>query len=456
MAKAKTLTATAVSNIKPATERLEISDAGCPGLRLIVQPSGHKSWAMRFYRPNGKPTKLTLGPVNLSGEAVSEPKIGKSLTLAQARKIAADINAQREQDVDVVAVRKTAKRRQGELLSDRLSHTFAEAVRDFIDDHKVAKTGKKPRRWREVARLLGLYYDADGNEPTVIKNGLCDLWAEKPIVDVDGDDIYHLVEEARRSGIPGLERRNSGTSDARGRSMADALGTMFKWLSRHRRIKANPCIGAHRPPPPATRDRVLNVKTDVRNADELRLFWAATAEVGEPFGAILKLLILTGCRLNEIARLEESELTDDLEMIRLPGSRTKNNLPHDVPLAPLAREILAGTKRTPNCKYVFSTNGRTPVSGFSKIKSRLDEVMDIPHWRIHDLRRSAATGMAGIGIQPHIIEAVLNHVSGAKSGVAGIYNKERYESQRRAALERWADYIANVVEGKVAKIASLR
>src|SRR5207253_1116296 len=118
-------------------------------------------------------------------------------------------------------------------------------------------------------------------------------------------------------------------------------------------------------------------------------------------------------------------------------------------------------------KFVFTTNGKTPISGFSKIKGRLDALMltaeekergrdsTLPHWRIHDLRRTAATGMAGIGIQPHIIEAVLNHVSGAKSGVAGTYNREAYEPEKRAALERWADYVAGLVSGRKTKVVQL-
>jgi hypothetical protein len=227
---AKTLTAVAVAKMKPASDRLEIPDAGAPGLRLVIQPTGHKSWAMRFHRPNGKSAKLTLGLVNASEATVTgEPKIGRSLTLAQARKIAGDINAQRDDGIDVIAVIKTDKKRRQVTLLDRLSSTFSIAARDFIDDHKVAKTGRKPRRWRDMARLLGLDYDADGSEPTVIKNGLCDLWADKPVADVTADDVYHLIEEARRHGIPGLKRRNSGTSDARGRSMADALALQLSF-----------------------------------------------------------------------------------------------------------------------------------------------------------------------------------------------------------------------------------
>lgn len=293
------LTQAAVAKLKPAAERREIADTGAPssGLRLVIQPSGTKSWAMRFRRPNGQHGKLTLGPVDLSGKEVAdEPAIGHPLTLAGARALAAEITRQRVRDLDVVAEHRANKHRRREAIQNRGDNTFGQAVQKFIEGHKVRKSGAKPRRWREVGRLLGLDYPLAGGGPTVIKHGLSDRWRDKPIAEIDGHDIYNVIEEARRQGIPGLERRNEGVSDPRGRRMADALGTMFKWLHRHRKIATNPCIGAYRPPPPAARERVLNVKTDVRNADELRWFWAASDRVGEPFGALLKLLQLTGCR----------------------------------------------------------------------------------------------------------------------------------------------------------------
>jgi integrase len=278
------------------------------------------------------------------------------------------------------------------------------------------------------------------------------------------------VDEARRTAIPGLPPRNDGTSDARGRKMADALGALFKWAMRHRRkfLDANPCLGGYRPNPPVARDRVLNFRFDVRRADELRWFWSSCDAVGEPFGALLKLLLLTGCRLSEIARMTRGELSDDLATLRLPRERTKNNRPHDVPLAPMARAILKTVPRIDGCPYVFTTDGRTAVSPGSKLKRRLDAAMlaeaekecgddaTIAPWRLHDLRRSAASGMAAIGIPPHIVEACLNHISGAKSGVAGIYNVEQYEPEKRAALARWADHIEGLVSGKRAKVIPLR
>jgi integrase len=461
------LTAVTIPKLKAAPVPLEIPDTGCPGLRLVIHPTGRKTWIMRFRRPDGKNAKLTLGSFDPAAEAAADPKIGDPLTLAAAHSLAADVKRKRERGIDVIAAHKTEKRVRREAVVGRGSNLFPAAAREFIDSHKVEKTGQKPRRWRETAKRLGLDYPAAGGEPTIIKGGLCERWSEKAVTDVTEDSCYQLIREARDEGIPGLERRNKGKSNPRWRQMANAIGVMFKWLKSERRVTANPCIGLDRPQPPAGRNRVLNVKMDVRGADELRFFWAATDKVTKPFGPLLKLLLLTGCRRDELAKMTRDELTDDLAMIHLPGSRTKNHLPHDVPLAPLAQNILNGVKGVPNCRFLFSTNGKAPVAGFSKIKRSLDKAMlieaqkergedsrsfELAPWRIHDLRRTAATGMAGIGIAPHIVEAVLNHVSGAKAGVAGVYNQEMYEPEKREALEKWASYIEAVVTGRTATV----
>jgi integrase len=158
--------------------------------------------------------------------------------------------------------------------------------------------------------------------------------------------------------------------------------------------------------------------------------------------------------------LVSDELNNTMTMMALAGSRTKNSLGIDIPLPPLATEILEGIPRASN-SIVFSTNGKTPISGFSKYKKRLDALMlleaakddvaMVAPWRLHDLRRTCATGMAGIGVMPHVIEAVLNHVSGAKAGVAGTYNVEAYSAERREALISWADYVASIVLGRKRK-----
>jgi integrase len=183
--------------------------------------------------------------------------------------------------------------------------------------------------------------------------------------------------------------------------------------------------------------------------------------MGQPFGHLFRLLLLTGCRRDEIADLTWAEVADDLSSIHLGPNRTKNGRSHNVALSPLAQEVLGSVRRIEGCPYVFSTTGRTPVSGFSKAKTTLDAIMlrlareergEIDEWRLHDLRRTAATGMAGIGVAPHIVEAALNHVSGAKAGVAGTYNVEAYAVERKEALERWAAHVQRVVSGNVVEL----
>jgi integrase len=436
---ARQLTAVTVENFRPGKKRREISDGGCPGLFLIIQTSGHKSWAMRFRRPSGKPAKLTLGPVDLSGsEAESAPVIGQPLTLASARRLAAEVHHQRARGSDVIADNDAAKRRQRSEQSTRAASTFGAAAMDFVERHAKKKT----RHWRETARLLGLKPTAGGKLEDIAK-GLADRWGDKPVSSIDGHDIYALVDETRRLGVPGLGKRGEGPSEARARAMFATLSKTFSWLVQHRRVEKNPCAGVHRPDTPKSRDRVL---TDA----EIVKFWSASG--AEQIGALLKLLLLTGCRLNEVAGMRRSELSEDLSTWTLPGERTKNHRPHVVPLPPMAREMIpAGEGR-----FVFTTTGESPVSVGSKIKNRLDRAMKIPPWRLHDLRRTAATGMAEIGIAPHIVEAALNHISGAKAGVAGTYNRAAYAAEKKAALERWASHVMGLVAGRKAKVVPIR
>jgi integrase len=438
---AKQLTAVAVKNHRPGKKgRREIPDGGCPGLYLVIQAAGHRSWAMRFRRPNGKPAKLTLGQVDLSGkEAESEPVLGTPLTLASARRLAAEVHRSRARGRDVVADYDAAKRRQKSEQVTRAASTFGAAARDFIEGHAKKKT----RRWQEQARLLGLRPTEDEKELEVIPGGLSERWGDKPIAEIDDSDIHGVVDETRRSGAPGLERRSDGPTEARARAMLSSLSTMFEWLIDKRKVRQNPCKDVHRPDAPTARDRVL---TDA----EIVKFWSAAD--GERFGRLLKLLLLTGSRLNEVAGMRRAELSDDDTTWNIPGERTKNHRPHIVSLAPLAREMLA----TGDGDLIFTTTGHSPPSGWSRIKKRIDKAMKVPPWRLHDLRRTAATGMAGLGIAPHIVEAALNHVSGAKAGVAGTYNRHAYTPEKKAALERWASHIAGLVAGKSGNVVPLR
>jgi integrase len=436
---AKQLTAAAVQRLRPGKVRREIRDGGCPGLYLIIQSGGHRSWALRFRRPGGKPAKLTLGPANLTGqEAEGEPVLGAPLTLASARRLATELHRQRALGKDVVAVRHRER-------LERVAHggrTFAAAAADYIEQYAMRRT----RGWWNRARLLGLRPTAEGNGLELIPKGLADRWRDRPIAEIDGDDIHLIVDEVRERGVPGLERRAEGPSDSQARAMFAGLSKMFSWLVERRRSRSNPCTGVHRPATLKARDRVLT-------SSELVAFWRAADAERKEFGALLKLLLLTGARLNEVAGMQRAELSDDGATWTIPGERTKNGRVHVVPLSPLVRELIA--RVSTDTDLVFTANGTTVVSGWSKIKNRLDAAMQIPPWRFHDLRRTCATGMAELGIAPHIVEAVLNHVSGARAGVAGTYNRAAYAGEKKAALERWAAHVEGLIDGRPAKVVSL-
>jgi integrase len=241
----------------------------------------------------------------------------------------------------------------------------------------------------------------------------------------------------RAKGVPGLERRVDGPNESRAAAMFAALSKMFSWLVQQRRIGASPCVGVHRPPPPRSRDRVLT-------NSEIKAFWQAASLERSEFAAVLKLLLLLGQRLGEVRGMRCKELSEDGETWTIPSERTKNRRTHVVPLPPLARQIIdAGGSG----EFVFSTTGgRRPVAIGSRIKERLDTRMKTSApWREHDLRRTCATGIAELGVQPHIVEAILNHVSGHRAGVAGIYNRAAYAAEKKAALELWAAHVERIV-----------
>jgi integrase len=288
---------------------------------------------------------------------------------------------------------------------------------------------------------------------------LTQRWHDREVISITADDLYGVVDEARRIGIPGLARRRNGLSNTQGRAMGAALSKMFAWLVEHRRITTNPALGMYKPPAPDARDRVLS-------GIEIRWFWQACDELGEPFGALLKLLLLTGCRRDEVADMTHGELSDGGSVWTIPGQRTKNGRPHVAYLPPLAREIIAGLPKVEGrAGFLFTTIGTRPVSGWSKIKLRLDALMlkaakqdgaGITPWRLHDLRRTAVTGMGELGIRPDVVELVVNHLSGHRGGIAGIYNRSELMPERRAALERWSQHVVGIVSGEPGNIVRLK
>jgi integrase len=220
-----------------------------------------------------------------------------------------------------------------------------------------------------------------------------------------------------------------------------SLSAFFSWCRERGLVEQNPVIGTQRHEM-KPRERVLPLV-------ELAAVWRACGD--DAYGAIVRLLILTGQRREEIGGLRLDEIGDGI--IALPASRAKNGRAHVIPLSAPALAILAA--QPPRSEFVF---GSKPFTSWSRGKSLLDAALDIKlaSWTLHDLRRSVATGMGELGIAPHIVEAVLNHVSGHKAGIAGVYNRATYEKEKRIALATWAEHVLAAVEGRAATVVPMR
>jgi integrase len=225
---------------------------------------------------------------------------------------------------------------------------------------------------------------------------------------------------------------NGRASANRARS---TLSAMFAWAIGEGLCEVNPVIGTNtldeKP-----RERVLS---DM----ELAAIWKACPDAD--YGRIVKLLMLTAQRREEIGALRWSEIDFDAKLITLPSTRTKNGRPHEIPLSDSAVAVLEGCIR--HRDLVFGARGKNGLAGWHDGKTALDNACGVKDWTLHDLRRTAATRMADIGVQPHIIEAVLNHVSGHKAGVAGTYNRSVYANEKRAALDAWANHLRVIISG---------
>jgi integrase len=237
--------------------------------------------------------------------------------------------------------------------------------------------------------------------------------------------------------------RTSGSVTAvRARS---ALSSFFAWGMQMGLAEANPVIGSIQPEDSKGRTRVLA-------NGELAAVWNACAN--DDFGKIIRLLILTGCRRQEIGGMRWSELDVEAGTWTLPGERSKNGKAHTLPLPQAAWGIVNTVPRMAGRDPLFGVRA-AGYTGWDQVKPGFDRKLGaaVAAWNIHDLRRSVATGMAEhIGIQPHVIEALLNHVSGHKAGVAGIYNRASYAREVKAALATWADYVCVLAEGSERKV----
>jgi integrase len=414
------LTNKSVEQIKPDPEkRREIPDTHLAGHYLIVQPSGAKSWAVR-YRHGGRPRKLTLG---------GYPALG----LAKARE-----RAKEALQISAEGGDPASQKRQNRIEAADGRNLFGNVVAEFLKRH-----AKRNRSHDEVKRM----FDHD----------VLPKWGSRQIQDITRRDVNELLD--------GLRDRGVGTMTNR---VFAAVRKLFSWAIERDIVDVSPCAGVRPPVLEESRDRLLS-------DEEIRWFWLATDKVGYPFGPLGKLLLVTLQRLSEVAEMTDAEIQLDDRLWEIPKERAKNNRANEVPLSDAAMEAIEGIPRIESARgLLFTTTGGSPVSGFSRAKRNLDRAMldvarqeaaeggddpnkvEIPNWRFHDLRRTGTSGMARLGQPPHVAEAILNHRSGTISGVAAVYNRYDYGDEKRAALEAWGRHVKMIASGESAKVIPLR
>jgi integrase len=252
----------------------------------------------------------------------------------------------------------------------------------------------------------------------------------------------------KRTEIVAAIDKVHGRSQSAARALFADIRPILAWAHDRAAIEQNPIAGMKGPQSSDARDRVLS-------DDEIKAFWQAASEQGWPFEGVLKALLLTGQRREEVAGLRWREVELDAGVWTIAKERCKNGKAHAVDLCPEACRLLSDPKdprlQSRANDLVFSTTSTTPVSGFSKVKKRVDARMKellgdkFEPWRIHDLRRTAASGMAALKFQPHVIERVLNHLSGAQGGLVGVYQHHDYREERREAIMAWGAKVMEIV-----------
>lgn len=405
------LTAAAVDKMQPTDRRQEVPDSLCTGLYLTIQPTGKKGWQVR-YRHGGTHRRMTLGSYPM-------------LSLADARARARDTLA------------------------------AASEGRDPAEEVRTAKAPKPEDDRNKIKTLIGQYHKrhlASLKSGDVVRRELDRFvvkeWGERDIQDIQKRDVIDLLDGIADSGRVVTANR-----------IRAYLNKFLNWAVERDILAMSPATGVKPVAKEASRDRVL---TD----DEIRWFWAACEAEGFPWGPLGKVLLLTGQRLNEVAQITEGEVRADLW--HLSADRTKNGRAHDVPLSQPVRDVLAGVERIAGRPgFIFTTTGNSPVSGFFKARAALagameqiaakerGEPVEIPRWTFHDLRRTAATGMARLGIPVRITEAVLNHISGTGGGIVAVYQRHDYADEKRQALEAWGRFVLQLVQGKPDNVVQL-
>ncbi|MFM9941223.1 MAG: tyrosine-type recombinase/integrase [Hyphomicrobiaceae bacterium] len=379
----------------PAEGVTQHPDGKIAGFGVRVTAGGVKSFYLA-YRHRGKSRRLNLGRYPVT-----------PLQKARGRALAA---------LSELAEDRDPSGSEAQTKGD----TFAASLTAFVEGY--CKRYNRASTAAETERLLRVYF--------------LTAWERRTTASITKADVAAALEPVMKRG-----------SHAAARHAFAAVRKMFNWSVEQGAIETSPCAGMKPPAKAGSRDRVLS-------DDELKTIWTNAITVGYAFGPIVQILMLTAQRRGEVAAMQWSDIDTTKAVWTIPAERTKNGKPHAVPLSPSALALLATIPRMTS-PFVFPARGKPnqPYSGYSKGKRELDAAADLHDWTLHDIRRTAATGMARLGIAPHVVERVLNHVSGTFSGVAGIYNRFRYEDEMRAALIAWEKALRAIVDGTPADTA---
>jgi integrase len=387
------LTDIAIRNLRPGTKRREIPDPGARGLYVVVQPSGVKSFAVR-YRYAGRPRKLTLQA---------------GITLAAARKAAAAALYQLEQGHDPGVARRHARQAQRLAAQD----TFKAIAEEYS---RLEGDRLRSAEWRRGV-LERLVY------PTL---------GDRPIGDIRRSEIIRLLDKIESGELVRNDEPIKGGPVIADRTLA-IIRRVMNWHATRSDDFRSPIVRGMARAEDGARSRTL---TD----DELRAVWNAAAAGKGPFDRLVQFLLLTAARRTEAAAMTWSEIagTD----WALPASRNKTKAPLTRPLSVAAQAVLAKVPRLAGCPFVFSTDGRSAITGFTHFKQRLDAACGVSGWRLHDLRRTSRSLMSRAGVNSDHAERCLGHVIG---GVRGVYDRHEFHREKLQAFEALAAQIDRIV-----------
>jgi integrase len=358
-----------------------------PGFGVKVTPKGRKVFLV-MYRLAGAGSRLrkyTIGPYG-------------RVTLPMAKAQAQKIFAARLDGRDPADEKRQSRRR---LVIDRVD----DLVETFIREH-VARIGTS----RRITSLL--------------QRDVIPYWGAKSIHEIKKRDVSDLISL--------IAQRNAHASHR----LLKTLKTFFRWCVGRAVIDFSPAEGISSPYREVSRDRVL---TD----QELAAVILAARRMPPPYGRIVEFLALTGQRREEVAQLKSDELDDKTRTWTIPGSRTKNKRAHIVHLSEPAWKVIEACSGEP---YVFGTATGKRFQRFGKEKRELDKLCGVAGWRIHDLRRTIVSGMARLGIPPHVADKILNHQARTISGVAAVYQRHDFLAERKDALDRWGAHVEQIVQ----------